>query len=359
MKKTIAIIVDFIAISENDLKVGCGGSETWAIEIAKQFAKNGNNVLVFTLNPKYEYASYYAQYMPISMMDYVLSYTKVDYFFISRYFLDSTLNTIAKYSLNKNLYIVAHDIIIQKEHVILTQEMINNNDILRTHLQKIIVMSNFGREILKVFTQINNNNLYEVIGNGINFNIDGLNPNQEKDNDLFWSSRYERGLDLLATKIFPYVKEKYPDAKIRVAQYENNLPDELKNNPDIVFLGRLNKQDLYNEMYKHKVFFYPNVFTETFCITILEAILCDNELITVNRHGPATTMEPFDCLLLPQNTDFKNEETIKQTADLIINRIENYDNDDRKIIRKILKKYVQREYSWENIYEQYKNKILK
>lgn len=357
MKKTIAIIVDFISISEGDLIKGCGGSETWAIEIAKQFGSHGYNVIVFTPNPNIEFASNNVQYMPVNLMDLVLSYTDVSYFFISRYFKESTLNIVAKYSLNKNLYIVAHDIIIMMNGQIITQDTINNNEILRNNLQKIIVMSNFGKDILQYYTGIEDK-YFEVIGNGIAFDESQLDFNKERDNNLFWSSRHERGLDLLVNNILPHIKKKYPDIKVYVAQYENNLPDEIKNNESVVFLGRLGKKELYNEMLKHKVFFYPNTFTETFCITILEAILCENELITVNRHGPATTMQLFDCLLMDPNVDFSDKKIQKQAAEMIIDSIKNYDNPNRQKIRKILKNYISSEYSWESIFNKYKNNIF-
>ena len=38
--------------------------------------------------------------------------------------------------------------------------------------------------------------------------------------------------------------------------------------------------------------------------------------------------------------------------------MENYDNINRKSIRNIMKNYIYNEYSWENIYKQFKEKIL-
>ena len=354
MKQTIVIISSNIKIDPTN-KTGIGGSETWVIEIAKQFSLHGFNVMVFSPDsPWLIYSN--VQYIPINLLNDILSYTKVDYFFMSRYFYSDTLNIINKYSLNHNLYIIAHDTAIMLDNIDITQDIINSNDILSEHLQKIIVMSDFGAEVLHNNYNISND-YFIVTGNGINDNyIQQLTV--ERDNNLFWSSRWERGLDYIVYKLLPILHNDFPDMKVYVAQYENNLPEEFKNNENVVYLGSLNKEELYNEMQKHKVMFYPNWYPETFCITILEAILCDMELITANQHGPATTLKLFNHMLLDKNIEYDNQDNINKCAELIKQRINEYDNDDRQNIRKIMKNYISQQYSWTNIYNMFNTYIF-
>ena len=348
MKQTIAIINANAAINYNDTLNGCGGSETWAIEMANQFSKHGFNVLLFS--PNCAWVNMIGiQYIPLNLLDFILSYTKVDYFFLSRYFYSNELNIISKYSLNKNLYIIAHDLAIMLDGNDITQEIIDNNEVLSKHLQKICVMSEYGAYALTtVYSNISEKYML-ITGNGINSEF--IKPlNCARDNNLFWSSRWERGLELLTYSILPLLKQYFPDMKIYVAQYENELPDNLRNHEDIIFLGKLNKEELYNEMQKHKVCFYPNIYEETFCITILEAILCDMELITVDKHGPHTTLKLFSHMLLNQYINFNNQDILNKIALLIKNRMDNYYKPDRITIRKIMKNYILNTYSWENIY---------
>lgn len=356
MKQTIAIIIDYISFNEDSINQGIGGSETWAIEISKLFSKNGYHVKLFTLNDCWHFSKSNVEYIQISNLDYILSYSHIDYFFISRYIHLNTFNILSKY-LNKNLYWVAHDTGIVLDNNYITGELIENNDILKNNLQKIICMSDFGAKILNRLYKIPEK-YFEIIGNGLSItkfnNLSGI----ERDNNLFWSSRYERGLQLLVEKILPILKEQIPDIKVYVAQYENQLPEDLLNNPDIIFLGKLGKDELYQEFSKHKVWFYPNFYPETFCITLLEAIMCNNEIVMPYNFGPITTCKYFKNLLLPFQT-IDTEEKYHIVANEILNKMKNYSNINRIQIRNITKNIISDMYSWENIYKQFKEKILK
>jgi len=352
MNKTIAIISDFIGISEDNIY---GGSETWILEISKQFRKNGYYVFIFSPNTRWTLSNN-IEYIPINYLEYFISHVKIDYTLIFRYILSNNLNILSKYINNHNVYWICHDVVGMIDNKNLTLEMIQSNQWLSENLNKFICMSDFGKQCIQVNIPLPDDK-FCIIGNGINFDYIPPIEDNERDNSFLWSSRYERGLKLFSEQIFPHIKEKYPDSKIYVAQYENYLPEEFLNNPDIVFLGSLNKHDLYKEMQKHKVYFYPNTFPETFCITILEAILNGNDLITAFRHGPTTTLRLFQDSFLPPDYDF-NEETNLYVANLIIDKIENYNNKDRVILRKIMINYIRNNYSWENIYNQFKEKVL-
>lgn len=352
MKKIIAIICDNGPIYES---YDMGGSETWAIEISKQFAYNDYYVMIFSASNQWISCDN-IEYIPISRLENIISHVKIEYTFIFRYIFTQTLDILSKYINNKKVYWICHDIIAMIDNKPVNSERIQNNYWLNTNLNKFICMSAFGKECIKQFIPVSDNQ-FEIIGNGINFDFINKDNNAEKDNSFLWSSRHERGLKLFAEEIFPIIKEKYPESKIYVAQYTNSLPQEYLDNENIVFLGKLTKEQLYAEMQKHKVYFYPNFFPETFCITILEAILCDCELITKFAHGIQTTLKIFEKELLPSNIEYNNEKC-KEIANIIIDKMENYDNINRKSIRNIMKNYIYNEYSWENIYKQFKEKIL-
>ena len=358
MNPNIAIIIDYCAFFEDDNNKG--GSETWAIEISKQFKNNGYNVFMFTLHNIWQISNLGIQYTPISKLKYMLGYIKFDYIFISRYIFNSTLKLFDDYPLHKNIYWVAHDFVINIDNKVFTYEEIQEGKypILKEHLNKIICVSDFCKNRIQNSSHFPDE-YFEVIGNGLNMEIFDNIEDIEPDNNLFWSSRYERGLSLVANDIIPKLKDEFPDIKVYTAQYENYLPDDLLNNENIIFLGQLNKEDLYKEMRKHKVMFYPNFYPETFCITAIESVMNNEELITAFAYGPACTFKNFKSAFIKFDTKYESEEDKQQIANEIKERIKNYNNKDRKIIRSIIKNYMKSEYSWENIFKQFKEKILK
>ena len=352
MKQTIAIICDFCSLSSDYILTGTGGSETWVIEISKQFAQNNYYVMIFSQNEIWLTFDYNIEYIPIHKLENVISHVKIDYTFIFRYIWNSTLDIMSKYINNHNLFWVCHDTSCLLDNQTLTLEKINSNKWLKNNLNKFICMSEFGKLCIQNDIPLEDN-YFQIIGNGINFNYIKENNNIERDNCFLWSSRWERGLELFVLDIFPKIKEKYPESKIYVAQYTGELPEHLLNHEDIIFLGKLSKENLYNEMKKHKVCFYPNFYPETFCITVLEAILCDNELVTKFDHGIITTLSLFKDILLDPKEEFN-----ENISNKIIEKLENYNKNDRIIIRNIMKNYIINNYSWENIYRQFKKYIL-
>ena len=243
MKKIIAIICDNGPIYES---YDMGGSETWAIEISKQFAYNDYYVMIFSASNQWISCDN-IEYIPISRLENIISHVKIEYTFIFRYIFTQTLDILSKYINNKKIYWICHDIIAMIDNKPVNSERIQNNYWLNTNLNKFICMSAFGKECIKQFIPVSDNQ-FEIIGNGINFDFINKDNNAEKDNSFLWSSRHERGLKLFAEEIFPIIKEKYPESKIYVAQYTNSLPQEYLDNENIVFLGKLTKEQLYAEM---------------------------------------------------------------------------------------------------------------
>lgn len=357
MKKTIVILCDYEALYPQMINEGCGGSETWAIEIANEFVNQGYNVMIFSTYDNWIFNEYSVQYVPIAMLDNILSYTHIDQLLITRNINKHTLDILNNYEFNKNIYIVCHDIYPclydnNESEYKLTYERLIKYPLLYKNVKKFIVMSNFGKFTLQRDCQIPDRLIY-IIGNGINFSY-FANSYIERDNDIFWSSRSDRGLDILVNKILPVLHQTYPDINVIYSQYDNiEISDEIKNNPHVKFIGKLSKSSLYNEMRKHKVWFYPNTYHETFCITAIEEALSDNELILPFRHGTATALNIFESNFMKSDVEFDTEDSINYVCNVIINRIQNYDNKDREIIRKSIKKYIKTKYSWKNIVKQY------
>lgn len=102
---------------------------------------------------------------------------------------------------------------------------------------------------------------------------------------LFYGSSYDRGLDMLL-KLWPKIKETYPDAELHVCYgwdlfdkgYANNPErmawkdriNKLMEAPGITHHGRLSKNELAKVRQSCGVWAYPTYFGETCCITALD-----------------------------------------------------------------------------------------
>lgn len=134
-----------------------------------------------------------------------------------------------------------------------------------------------------------------ISSNGIRSNLirDKIrqNKNPRIPKRMIYSSSPDRGLELILDNFFR-ITERHPDVKLDVYYGFDNLK-KLSNNGDwrdhlytklvkkqqelkkwVTFHGRINQNQLYNEMLTSSVFFYPTDFPETSMISIMEMQAC-------------------------------------------------------------------------------------
>ena len=340
---------------------GLGGAETWILQMAIQFASHGYHVIIFNNN---NYSLLYdiggnIDILPMTTLDRICSYQYFEHMFVTRFFNNDIIHKLEEYNNCNNVYGIVHDIhlwnqtpfILHNKDSILTQEKINNNKWLKSHLRKIFFMSQWHIDTNKDVCKYDDS-LVEIIGNGINI------PNditfEDRDNNMLWSSCVERGLNLFMDKIFPKVKEKLPEFKVYVASY--NKDPELKSEyqDNIEYIGSLSKEQLYSEMRKHKVSFLPLVHWETFCITSIENIANGVIFLSPFKFGLQTIFKYFEPIML-KDGDFNDNEYCNYIANEIVDRINNYNQYIN--LQKILYSYIKENYSWENIYNKLHNII--
>jgi len=124
-----------------------------------------------------------------------------------------------------------------------------------------------------------------LINNGIDIDIfNKIDDTITKiKNKFIYSSRPDRGLDVLLLRLWPQILDKLPDATLYIATYGNfpSNPQEisLKNIIDshnsIHYLGKLNSKQLYEEMRSAEYWLYPTHWPETSCITALEMLMSE------------------------------------------------------------------------------------
>lgn len=366
-KKIIAFIClqTILPIHFNSLDNGLGGSETWLIKMSKELTKAGYHIIIFQSSREILLKDN-IEIVPLSIMANRLSYQKINHLIFYRICDFEILSLIKEYDCCDNIYMIAHDQCMWKYNntdkgiqfypqnnncVVSWYDDINTSNYYKNHIKCLFLMSDWHYSI--------NRHLYprefiEIIGNGIDIPND--ESEIEKDNSILWSSCYERGIDILVDKIAPLVRKEIPDFQIYTCSYNNNLPEQYKN--QVIDLGSLNKTDLYNEIKKHKVWFLPLSYWETFCITALENIVNDVEIVIPYDYGLTTTLKYFkdNCIY---KGDYNNNEYCQYVADEIIQRIKNYNNEDRKLIRSFMKNIIKDNYSWKTISQKFINILSK
>ena len=339
---------------------GLGGSETWVINMVMKLSEYYHIILFNQNNYTVTYSDFNKgiDIYPLDYLDRVCSYHYFEHVFFNRNIIDDYLNIFKKYDNCNNIHCIVHDLRLWKTYVfyindincILTNDDINNDEYLKSHLKKIFFMSDWHYDDNKIYNY--DDELISIIGNGIDIpeNISFIN----KDNSMLWSSCRERGLDLFINKIMPKIINKIPDFKLNIAIYNNQQDLNELNSEHIQFLGSLSKQELYNEMQKHKVSFLPLNHWETFCISALEHIINGTIFLSPFKYGLQTTFKYFKDIML-KDGNYEDNEYCEYVANEIIDKINNYNKYIN--IQKILYLYIKDNYSWESISHKFYNTI--
>ena len=368
MKRVIGIFYN-IDFNEQSFYTGCGGSETWVIQIAKEFQNRGYHVMVFSQNNEWYVYESGVEYIPISFFENRIKVINF-YAFIFVRSIDEYYKIFIENNDCKRIYVQSHDMFIWKDGIY-NEKFIYNNQYDRIH--KYIALTNFHKEELHKY----NNIPYEkiaVIGNGLDSDIfDEIDyyVDIKKDNSILWTSAFGRGGDILVNYIMPIVKKYIPDFKVYICGYGDGVPQDIKDNPDVIFLGTLNKKDYYKEFKKHKVWFLPCVVVEDFGICAGEAIMCDAHIVSPFLHGMKDVCDVLICTKMNHNyniietgdyhygtyqlnmTDEEFNNANYEAANMIIDYIKNYDNKDRETIRKISKDYIMKTHTWKNVVDKW------
>lgn len=135
-------------------------------------------------------------------------------------------------------------------------------------------------------------------------NFEKSNSIERNSNKLFYASSPDRGLITILKNWFR-IREQCPEAELYVAYgFENLLKlghmlndwrlefhEELKRymeQPGITWCGRLTQTEVIRHWLSTNVFWYPNNFFETSCVSIMESQAC-GAVPVLNRYGALET----------------------------------------------------------------------
>jgi hypothetical protein len=262
-------------------KEGVGGSETFIIEISRYI--NTYSVYVFC-NCSKEEVFENVIYMDLSKLYNFISTNYIEKCIVSRY--TEYLSLCFESNNIKDVYLLLHDLV--PEYTIIP---------INKKLKKIFCLSEFHKQHIEQYFPCFNN-ITEVFNYGID-NKFIYNPEIKKIKHKFiYSSFPNRGLSVLL-KLWVKIKERLRDASLHIyCDYENTWVnhfykeeiDEIKKlcllykDLDIYNYGWVDKDTLSKAWASSHVWFYPCIFTETFCLTALECA-ASNTIPIVNDLG--------------------------------------------------------------------------
>ena len=365
MKNVIGILYnsDF---NETSFESGCGGSETWVIQLSKEFVRKGYHVIIFSKYNNWYFFESGVEYVPINLFESRIQYQQF-YSFIFVRSLDSYYDTFIENNDCENIYIQSHDMFIWKDGIYNEKFDYKTNNRFNK-VKKFIALTNFHKWELMTYNHIPEDKI-EIIGNGLDSDIFNKidNENIEKDHSILWTTSFGRGGRILIDDILPIVLHVIPDFEVHICGYEDWVPEDIKLNEHVKFLGTLSKEDYYREFKKHCCWFLPCVVVEDFGICAGEAAMCECDIISPFKHGMKDVCWPFESLKM--KSEFKVVESdnyhyssykldmtretysiaCHEAACAIIDSINNYNDENRIRIRKICKDFIMKEHTWDKV----------
>ena len=321
-----------------------GGSESGVVFMARELARRGHRVRVFCACQRPgEYDG--VTYRDLSDFPAFVESESCDVFVCCRHPRGLTAPVRSKINIIWN-----HDIIVEPA----AQQLMS----LMFKVDRLFVLSEFHNQQFQRRLSVPEDR-YFVTRNGVDLDlIDEASQGVQRDpNRLLYTSRPERGLDVLLTT-WPELKRRRPELKLAVAYYENPSADAqmaeyletLKRTaeqlPDITLLGALSKRELYREIAGSALVVYPATFPEVSCISALEAAACGAPMIA-SRYAALkeSVVDGETGLLVPG--DPHSDEYQERFAAAVIGLLE--DDARRAAMAEAARRRVEQRYLWRDI----------
>lgn len=251
-------------------KASLGGSETAGLYMAREMARRGHDVIVFsnTDSPgKYDGVNY----MPIENFTQYMLFTATDVLIAQR--VPQVFGVQMKSKLN---ILWQHDIGLKRNAQNFRCSLWNIDEVWgvsRFHVDQM-------REVYGAPEKT-----FWATRNGVD-RVEDLMLLERAKKRLIYTARPERGMDTLIFDIMPKLWVIDPDIELRLAGYDNVVA-EMKPFYDSIFakiaehktagrkitwLGALTKRQLYDEYQQATAYVYPTNFEEVSCITAMECM---------------------------------------------------------------------------------------
>jgi glycosyltransferase involved in cell wall biosynthesis len=295
-------------------KEGIGGSETAAAKLAKEFSLLGYRVVLFCNCANLQGYFDGVEYKDLSGFNHFSDMHYIDVFILSRH-IDIMQHKIRA---NKK-YFWVHDVWAKGTSF-------GEADLVRKYQKEfngIFCLSNWHKDFFRKTHGIDGSNVI-VTQNGIdtsNFNNDAI----KEKNRFIYSSSPDRSLDVVLD-LFPKIKAALPDATLHIYygfenfekslqhfsnQAQKALYEKIKTGiqqEGVYYHGKVGQKELADAFMKSDIWLYPTQFTETYCITALEAQMAGTLCVCTTIGALETTVGERGILITenPSDPDYHN-----------------------------------------------------
>ena len=329
---------------------GIGGSETAVVELAWRLARRGHDVTVYGKIPAdCPPVDRGAKWLPLDAVDW----SQPGVWVLSR--CPAALDNFEVDHPGQQTWLICQDVFyppkLQAEG--LTPERSANLDIC------LPLCTAQERYMIEVSPELAGKT--RISSNGFKVDLaDRLGPIARDPFKLVYTSSPDRGLPNLL-RIFKRAREWEPRLKLSAAYGFDNIKkckgkhwtrvraecESLMDQPGVTWLGRLGQEALYREFASAGLWVYPTSFTETSCVSCMEAqalgaIPITNPLWALADnvgHGVAIPGEPNDPLVRARYVG----EILRLTRDL----------DLQERIRAEMMPWARKRFDWERVVDQY------
>ena len=188
--------------------------------------------------------------------------------------------------------------------------------------------------------------------------------NKIKDSMTYCSIPW-RGLDLLQP-IYKKIKDVNDSSSLQIysglniykqdEKLQTNY-DELKKMPGVDFNYGIGQEELASKLYSIDYLTYPNIFPETSCITVMQAMACGCIVITSNLGALKETMDNMNSLVNINIKNFNRDEYIEQFTMTVFNYMM-LPNNVKLMLRDNNRKHIKQNYIWSVICNKFQKDII-
>lgn len=272
---------------------GIGGSETAAARMAEEFVTLGYHTLIFCHCDGLEGTYNGVTYVSADRFERFIAMHYIDVFIGSRYaeILEHRIRAGKRYFWVHDIYALGEKDLIRKHY---------------DELDGIFCLSPWHAEFFAGYHQVPASKII-VTGNGVDPTRFARPVIKRQPARFIYASSPDRGLDTLLD-LFPAIRAEHPEAELHVfygfqnwdmsiggegndasREWRDRIHAAL-DQPGVFYHGRVGQERLAEEFLKSDIWLYPTRFTETYCITALEAQMAGVLCICTDLAGLRTTV---------------------------------------------------------------------
>ena len=238
----------------------------------------------------------------------------------------------------------------------------------------IVSPSEWNRQMFIRFHKVPPNKI-SVIPNGVPEIFSYSKYSCKKTKSMIYTSIPYKGLEILA-KIIPLIHKKHPDTKFKIFSSMSLYGDDqldnyietytlLKSLSNVEYSKAIPREELVKHYQEAAFFIHPNIWEETFCVSMTEAMRCGafpiiTDIGALSEVAGLNNAQVVPIEGKPTNKGYEvTENFINNFAETCCLILDQYDKDKsyHKRVSKNISDYVNEKYNWKTIAKQWESLI--